>query len=170
VAPPFVPPSPIGNAQKSLSQERDRWFEPAASPSELRTRATFARVGGYGAEPHLYGDRDPVLETSKLPNSAGDRWFESISLLQRVCEPSVPRWEKVVFRRAAAYKAIFKTEHPPDEKGCPCEPPPRCLVRDRRSQFQSQVNARQDAAGTVAQRDAVVIAVLEQLARPLGRC
>jgi hypothetical protein len=27
VAPPFVPPSPIGNAQKSLSQERDRWFE-----------------------------------------------------------------------------------------------------------------------------------------------
>jgi TPR repeat protein len=22
-----VPPSPIGNAQKSLSQERDRWFE-----------------------------------------------------------------------------------------------------------------------------------------------
>jgi hypothetical protein len=27
VAPPFVSPSPIGNAQKSLSQERDRWFE-----------------------------------------------------------------------------------------------------------------------------------------------
>ena len=27
MAPPFVPPSPIGNAQKSLSQERDRWFE-----------------------------------------------------------------------------------------------------------------------------------------------
>jgi hypothetical protein len=27
VAPPFVPPSPIGNAQKSLSQGRDRWFE-----------------------------------------------------------------------------------------------------------------------------------------------
>jgi len=27
VAPPFVPPSPIGNAQKSFSQERDRWFE-----------------------------------------------------------------------------------------------------------------------------------------------
>jgi hypothetical protein len=24
VAPPFVPPSPIGNAQMSLSQERDR--------------------------------------------------------------------------------------------------------------------------------------------------
>jgi len=23
----FVPPSPIGNAQKSLSEERDRWFE-----------------------------------------------------------------------------------------------------------------------------------------------
>jgi hypothetical protein len=32
------------------------------------------------AERHLYGDRDPVLETSKLPNSAGDRWFESNSL------------------------------------------------------------------------------------------
>src|SRR5271169_4286267 len=32
------------------------------------------------AERHLYGDRDPVRETSKLPNSAGDRWFESISL------------------------------------------------------------------------------------------
>ena len=32
------------------------------------------------AERHLYGDRDPVLETSKLPNSAGDRRFESISL------------------------------------------------------------------------------------------
>jgi hypothetical protein len=27
VAPPFVPPSPISNAQKSLSQERDRRFE-----------------------------------------------------------------------------------------------------------------------------------------------
>ena len=27
MAPPFVPPSPIGNAEKSLSQERDRWFE-----------------------------------------------------------------------------------------------------------------------------------------------
>ena len=27
VALPFVPPSPIGNSQKSLSQERDRWFE-----------------------------------------------------------------------------------------------------------------------------------------------
>jgi hypothetical protein len=27
VAPPFVPPSPIGNAQKSLSQERYRRFE-----------------------------------------------------------------------------------------------------------------------------------------------
>ena len=27
MAPPFVPRSPIGNAQKSLSQERDRWFE-----------------------------------------------------------------------------------------------------------------------------------------------
>jgi hypothetical protein len=27
VAPHFVPPFPIGNAQKSLSQERDRWFE-----------------------------------------------------------------------------------------------------------------------------------------------
>jgi hypothetical protein len=27
VAPPFVPPSPIGNAEKSLSRERDRWFE-----------------------------------------------------------------------------------------------------------------------------------------------
>src|SRR6516225_12352921 len=27
VALPFVPPPPIGNAQKSLSQERDRWFE-----------------------------------------------------------------------------------------------------------------------------------------------
>ena len=26
MAPPFVP-SPIGDAQKSLSQERDRWFE-----------------------------------------------------------------------------------------------------------------------------------------------
>jgi hypothetical protein len=36
------------------------------------------------AERHLYGDRDPVLETSKLPNSAGDRWFESISLQRRV--------------------------------------------------------------------------------------
>jgi hypothetical protein len=39
------------------------------------------------AERHLYGDRDPVLETSKLPNSAGNRWFESISLQRRVgCE------------------------------------------------------------------------------------
>jgi hypothetical protein len=27
VAPPFVPPSPISNAQKSLSQEGDLWFE-----------------------------------------------------------------------------------------------------------------------------------------------
>src|SRR6516164_8334138 len=27
VALPFVPPPPIGNVQKSLSQERDRWFE-----------------------------------------------------------------------------------------------------------------------------------------------
>ena len=36
------------------------------------------------AERHLYGDRDPVLETSKLPNSAGDRRFESISLRQSV--------------------------------------------------------------------------------------
>jgi len=30
MAPPFVSPSPIGNAQKSLSQERDRWFESAS--------------------------------------------------------------------------------------------------------------------------------------------
>ena len=30
------------------------------------------------------------LETSKLPNSAGDRRFESISLQQRVCKLSVP--------------------------------------------------------------------------------
>ena len=27
MASPFVSPSPIGNAQKSLSQERDRWFD-----------------------------------------------------------------------------------------------------------------------------------------------
>ena len=45
----------------------------------------------------------------------------------------------------------------------------RCLVRDRRSQFQLQSNARQDAAGTVAQRNRMKIAVLEQLARPLKR-
>src|SRR5271169_2826977 len=48
------------------------------------------------AERHLYGDRDPVLETSKLPNSAGDRWFESISLQQRVssepCSGCAARW------------------------------------------------------------------------------
>jgi hypothetical protein len=36
------------------------------------------------------GDRDPVLETSKLPNSAGDRRFESISLQQRVNKLSFP--------------------------------------------------------------------------------
>jgi hypothetical protein len=36
------------------------------------------------AERHLYGDRDPVLETSKLPNSSGDCRFESISLQRRV--------------------------------------------------------------------------------------
>jgi hypothetical protein len=28
----------------------------------------------------ICGDRDLVLETSKLPNSAGDRRFESVSL------------------------------------------------------------------------------------------
>src|SRR5271169_2083697 len=46
----------------------------------------------------------------------------------------------------------------------------RCLVRDRHSQFQLQPNARQDAARTVAQRDGMMIAVLEQLARPPKRC
>jgi hypothetical protein len=45
---------------------------------------------GRHRERHLYGDRDPVLETSKLPNSAGDRWFESISLQRRVNKLSVP--------------------------------------------------------------------------------
>jgi len=37
VAPPFVPPSPIGNAQKSLSQERDRWFESGSLHRRVRS-------------------------------------------------------------------------------------------------------------------------------------
>jgi hypothetical protein len=36
VAPPFVSPSPIGNAQKSLSQERDRWFESGSLQRRVR--------------------------------------------------------------------------------------------------------------------------------------
>ena len=47
MAQPFVPPSPIANAQNSLSQERDRWFE-------------------------------------------------SGSLQQRVCEPSVPQLQRFI--------------------------------------------------------------------------
>ena len=43
--------------------------------------------GTEGSNPAL--ERCP-LETSKLPNSAGDRRFESISLQQRVCKLSVP--------------------------------------------------------------------------------
>ena len=39
VALPFVPPPPIGNAQKSLSQERDRWFESGSLQERvMRTR------------------------------------------------------------------------------------------------------------------------------------
>ena len=39
VALPFVPPPPIGNVQKSLSQERDRWFESGSLQERvMRTR------------------------------------------------------------------------------------------------------------------------------------
>jgi len=48
VALPFVPPSPIGNSQKSLSQERDRWFE---SGSLQRQR----RYGAGGGEMDIAG-------------------------------------------------------------------------------------------------------------------
>ena len=50
------------------------------------------------AERHLYGDRDPVLETSKLPNSAGDRWFESIFLQPRVINELSPGGTAIVPR------------------------------------------------------------------------
>jgi len=39
---PFVRPSPIGNAQMSLSQQRDRWFESASL--QRRVRCELARA------------------------------------------------------------------------------------------------------------------------------
>jgi len=48
VALPFVPPSPIGNSQKSLSQERDRWFE---SGSLQRRVSNELLEGGVTSEP-----------------------------------------------------------------------------------------------------------------------
>jgi hypothetical protein len=87
------------------------------------------------AERHLYGDRDPVLETSKLPDSAGDRWFESISLQRRVNKLSVPLKTTPVVRS----HDLFAIEGPP--RDC-CESPSRArqcryaivrlLVRARR--------------------------------------
>jgi hypothetical protein len=43
VAPP-VPPSPIGNAQKSLSQERDRWFESGSLQRTVRLSVDFSSL------------------------------------------------------------------------------------------------------------------------------
>src|SRR6516165_11300350 len=35
-SPPFVPPSSVANAQNSLSQERDRWFESGSLQRRVR--------------------------------------------------------------------------------------------------------------------------------------
>jgi hypothetical protein len=70
------------------------------------------------AERHLYGDRDPVLETSKLPNSAGDRRFGSISLQREVrCEPAAhppkgsrpkpQRASQVSMKTARDFRSLF---------------------------------------------------------------
>jgi len=37
-----MPPSPIGNAQKSLSQERDRWFESGSLQRRVRVSSNLA--------------------------------------------------------------------------------------------------------------------------------
>jgi len=57
VAPPLVRPSPIGNAQKSLSQERDRWFESGS----LQRRV---------CEPISLSCSVPSVDGSSLPSRA----------------------------------------------------------------------------------------------------
>ena len=42
VAPPLLRPSPIGNAEKSLSQERDRWFESGSLQQRVHVSRDFA--------------------------------------------------------------------------------------------------------------------------------
>ena len=74
MAPPFVPPS-IGNAQKSLSQERDRWFE--SGSLQRRVCLTSAFHGCRRKKPGFRGsvsldetrERD-ALATSRLALAA----------------------------------------------------------------------------------------------------
>ena len=47
--PPFVHPSPIANAQKSLSQERDRWFESGSLQWRVRCELDLGE-GGFAGE------------------------------------------------------------------------------------------------------------------------
>ena len=51
MAPPFVSPSPINNAQKSLSQERDRWFESASLQRRVGSELGFREGGSAGFLP-----------------------------------------------------------------------------------------------------------------------
>ena len=45
----FVQPTPIGNAQKSLSQERDRWFESGSLQRRIRCELDLGE-GGFAGE------------------------------------------------------------------------------------------------------------------------